>query len=90
MRLPYETSELSRIDFAAGDDQPAGECTGIIDGIGYLGGALSVWMAGELSDRLGWSQVFVLLSAFAALSMFAAMLMSRHYKKEARYMGVKS
>ena len=68
----------------------AGSCTGIIDGIGYLGGALSVWMAGRLSDELGWSQVFVLLAGFAALSMFAAMLMSRHYKKEAKYMGVKS
>ncbi|HEY9843440.1 MAG TPA: MFS transporter [Candidatus Obscuribacterales bacterium] len=57
----------------------AGTCSGFIDGIGYLGGALATWGAGRLSDSLGWSQVFWALAACALLSVAAAMLMSREF-----------
>ena len=36
----------------------AGTCTGILDGMGYVGGALAAWGAGWLSDHFGWAQVF--------------------------------
>ncbi|MCM0604530.1 MAG: hypothetical protein KA715_00400 [Xanthomonadaceae bacterium] len=30
----------------------AGNCTGIIDGVGYFGGAFAAWGAGVMSDKL--------------------------------------
>ena len=62
----------------------AGSCTGMIDGVGYLGGALAAWGAGFLSDRLGWSAVFFVLSGFALLSVLTAMYMSSTFQKRAQ------
>ena len=59
----------------------AGSCTGIIDGLGYIGGALAAFSAGYLSDLLGWSQVFVVLAAFAAMSTCSAYLMSKEFQR---------
>lgn len=59
----------------------AGSCTGLIDGVGYIGGALASWGAGILSDKLGWSQVFLILSGFAFLAVFSAYLMSREFQR---------
>jgi len=61
----------------------AGSATGIIDGLGYLGGALAVWAAGKLSDVLGWQQVFLLLSLFALFAAFSAFMMSREFRRKA-------
>lgn len=60
----------------------AGTCTGMIDGVGYIGGALAAWGAGVLSDRLGWSQVFYVLSGFAVLAVLSAYNMSRAYHQD--------
>ncbi len=62
----------------------AGSCTGIIDGMGYIGGAIAAFAAGILSDYLGWSQVFLLLSGFAVISTVSAWFMSRGFQKIAR------
>ncbi len=59
----------------------AGSCTGIIDGIGYLGGAMAVFAAGAMSDYLGWPQVFLVLSLFAFLSTISAWFMSRGFQR---------
>lgn len=62
----------------------AGSCTGIIDGMGYIGGAIASFAAGAMSDYLGWSQVFMVLSGFAVISTLSAWLMSRGFQKLAR------
>lgn len=62
----------------------AGSCTGIIDGVGYIGGAMAAIAAGAMSDALGWSQVFLVLSGFALISTVSAYFMSRHFQKIAR------
>ena len=59
----------------------AGSCTGIIDGMGYIGGALAAFAAGAMSDYLGWSQVFVVLAAFALISTISAWFMSRGFQR---------
>ena len=61
----------------------AGSCTGIIDGIGYIGGAIAAFSAGVMSDLLGWSEVFLVLSGFASISAVSAYFMSRQFQKMA-------
>jgi sugar phosphate permease len=80
---PYSMSSGAlTLDIAGGE--AAGTCTGMIDGLGYMGGALAVWLAGKLSDLLGWGQVFLLLAGMALLSSLAAYLMSRGFQHRAR------
>ena len=62
----------------------AGSCTGMIDGLGYVGGAAATWGAGLLADSAGWGQVFVLLAICAFIATGAAYLMSQSYKQEAK------
>ena len=59
----------------------AGSCTGIIDGLGYIGGAIAAFSAGYLSDILGWSQVFVVLAGLAAISAASAYMMSSEFQR---------
>ena len=59
----------------------AGSCTGIIDGLGYIGGAIAAFGAGYLSDILGWSQVFVVLAGLAAISTVSAYMMSKEFQR---------
>lgn len=59
----------------------AGSCTGILDGMGYIGGAIAAFAAGVMSDYLGWSQVFLVLSGFAAVSCVSAWIMSRAFQR---------
>lgn len=59
----------------------AGTSTGIIDGLGYLGGALATWAAGLMSDSLGWSQVFMFLAFCSGFATFSAYMMSRGFQK---------
>ncbi len=62
----------------------AGSCTGIIDGMGYIGGAIAAFAAGAMSDYLGWPQVFMVMSAFALISTISAWFMSRGFQQIAR------
>jgi sugar phosphate permease len=59
----------------------AGSCTGIIDGLGYVGGAIAAFSAGVMADYLGWSQVFLVLSGIACISVLSAYSMSRQFQK---------
>lgn len=77
---PYSMSSGAlSLDIAG--SKGAGSCTGMIDGLGYLGGALSVWMAGYLSDSLGWGQVFLVLFICSLISVFSAYMMSRTFQE---------
>ncbi len=63
----------------------AGTCTGMIDGFGYLGGAVAAWAAGVLADRLGWSQVFLFVAVCALFTVAWTFHMSRsHQRRVAR------
>lgn len=78
---PYSMSAGALSLDIAGHER-AGSCTGIIDGVGYIGGALGVWMGGKISDgHGGWSQVFLVLAAFSLVAMFAAWLLSRELRR---------
>lgn len=77
---PYSMSSgCLTLDIAGSEG--AGSSSGMIDGLGYLGGALAVWGAGKLSDVLGWYQVFLFLAFFALLAIFSAYMMSREFRK---------
>ncbi len=60
----------------------AGTCTGLIDGFGYVGAAVSIWATGYMSDQFGWASVFYLLIACALFSTIAAMSMSKIYQQK--------
>lgn len=62
----------------------AGTSTGLIDGLGYIGGALAAWVAGALSDKMGWSEVFYFLAISSAFATFSAYMMSRGFQKIAK------
>ncbi len=80
---PYSMSSGALTLDIAGPEA-AGTCTGLIDGLGYFGGALAVWLAGVLSDKLGWGQVFFVLGVMGLLSTLSAYLMSREFQRQAR------
>lgn len=61
----------------------ASTAAGWIDGVGYIGGAFSVWMTGALSDRLGWDQVFWILCGMSLVATFIAIGMSKTFKNAA-------
>ncbi len=80
---PYSMSSgCLTLDIAG--PQAAGSSTGLIDGLGYLGGALAVWSAGILSDQLGWGQVFLFLTLCGAIATFSAFMMSREFQRKAK------
>jgi len=59
----------------------AGTCTGIIDGVGYIGGAIATLAAGYISDHGGWAEVFVALSVCAFFTALWTGYMSHSFKK---------
>jgi sugar phosphate permease len=78
---PYSMSSgCLTLDIAG--SKAAGSATGLIDGLGYIGGALAVWSAGALSDQLGWAEVFMLLSFFSLLAVGCAVFMSYEFDKK--------
>jgi sugar phosphate permease len=80
---PYSMSSgCLTLDIAGA--KAAGSCSGMIDGLGYLGGALAVWGAGKVSDIFGWSQVFMILALFAIFATISAYLMSREFQRRAQ------
>ncbi len=77
---PYSMSSGAlTLDIAGA--KAAGSATGMIDCLGYIGGALAVWCAGKLSDVLGWEQVFYVLALCAGFATLSAFLLSRELKK---------
>jgi sugar phosphate permease len=61
------------LDF--GGKQASAASSGIIDGIGYLGGVLSGDSVARLAVALGWEGVFVTLAVVSALAAVCAGLL---------------
>lgn len=62
----------------------AGTCTGFIDGIGYIGGAVAAWGAGIIADKFGWQEVFFSLAGTAFLTTVWSYYMSRFAKSKVK------
>lgn len=56
----------------AGGRKGAATAAGLVDGIGYVGGTLSLWLTGLLAQRVGWNGAFGLLAGIAVLTAVAA------------------
>jgi OPA family glycerol-3-phosphate transporter-like MFS transporter len=67
------------LDF--GGKQGSGTASGMIDGVGYLGGVLSGDSMARISIRYGWSGAFLLLAGIAFLSSVAAAAFLRQERK---------
>jgi sugar phosphate permease len=67
------------LDF--GGKQGSGTASGLIDGVGYLGGVLSGDSMARISISYGWSGAFLLLAGIAFLSSGAAAVFLRHERK---------
>jgi len=80
---PYSMSAgCMSLDIAG--SKGAGTCTGMIDGVGYLGGALAAWGAGYMSDHFGWREVFIALGLTAIFTTGWTYYMSwSHHRRAA-------
>jgi sugar phosphate permease len=67
------------LDF--GGKQGSGTASGLIDGVGYLGGVVSGDSVARLSIRYGWSGAFLFLAGMAFLSCVAAGVLLRHERR---------
>jgi sugar phosphate permease len=59
----------------------AGTCAGIVDGVGYIGGAVAAWGVGIFSDRLGWQGVFEALAVLSLFAVFWSIYMSWYTRR---------
>lgn len=79
---PYSMSSgCLTLDIAG--PEGAGTCTGLIDGIGYIGGALAAWGAGVIADSFGWSEVFWSLSVMSLFTVAWTYYMSWYAQRAA-------
>jgi sugar phosphate permease len=77
---PYSMSAgCLTLDIAGAE--AAGTGAGLVDGFGYLGGALAAWGAGRISDQWGWAQVFWSLAALSLVTVAWAYYMSYYNRK---------
>jgi OPA family glycerol-3-phosphate transporter-like MFS transporter len=67
------------LDF--GGKQGSGTASGLIDGVGYLGGVLSGDSMARISVRYGWNAAFLVLAAIAVFSSLAAVWFLREERK---------
>ncbi len=67
------------LDF--GGHRAGAVASGIIDGIGYLGGALAGDSVARISVAFGWRGVFTALACVAAASALAAVVLFRHQRR---------
>jgi sugar phosphate permease len=65
------------ISLDLGGKQGSGTASGLIDGVGYLGGVLSGSGMAQIAVRYGWNAAFLVLAAFAFLSSVAAGVLLR-------------
>lgn len=80
---PYSMSAgCLTLDIAGSEG--AGTCTGFIDGIGYIGGALAAWGAGLIADAFGWQEVFFTLAGTAVCTTVWSYYMSSYAKAKKR------
>jgi OPA family glycerol-3-phosphate transporter-like MFS transporter len=66
-----------------GGKQGSGTASGMIDGIGYLGGVFSGDSIARISVDYGWSGAFLLLALIALLSSAASAVFVHHERKHA-------
>lgn len=55
-----------------GGRKGAATAVGLVDGVGYLGGTLSVWLTGRLAQYNGWNSAFVALAILTGFTALAA------------------
>lgn len=82
---PYSmTSGCLALDIAGSEG--AGTCCGMLDGLGYVGGAIGLWAAGMLADNpdYGWAGVFWACAGCAVLAVGSAFLMSLQFQRIAK------
>jgi sugar phosphate permease len=73
---PYSMSAGAlTLDIAGAEG--AGTCSGMLDGIGYIGGTVASLGTGLVADRWGWEQVFWALTAFGVVTAGWVAFMSR-------------
>lgn len=76
---PYSMSAgCMTLDIAGAEG--AGTCSGMLDGIGYIGGTVGSLGTGIVADKLGWAQVFWFLSFCAVITAAWLVFMSRKRK----------
>jgi sugar phosphate permease len=61
--------------------QGAATSAGLLDGVGYIAGALATWIAGYVSDHFGWLGVFNFLAVSAVVAAGSAFMMSRGFRR---------
>ena len=67
------------LDF--GGRHGSGTASGLIDGVGYLGGVLSGDSIARISVDYGWNGAFLVLAAIGFLSSAAAAVFFRHERR---------
>lgn len=67
-----------------GGSQAGATSSGIVDGVGYLGGVLAGDTIARLSVAFGWRGVFIALSVVTALSALAAGFLYHHQREQQR------
>jgi OPA family glycerol-3-phosphate transporter-like MFS transporter len=70
------------LDF--GGKEGGATSSGIIDGVGYLGGILAGDSVARLSVGFGWRSVFVVLAAVSTVSAVASGLLHVYQQKQLR------
>lgn len=86
---PYSTlGGAFALDFGGG--RGGALASGLIDGVGYLGGSLAGAGVAHLSVRAGWSGVYVGLTAVAIASALAAARLHRAQRRAPAVSGVPS
>ena len=76
---PYSMSAgCLTLDIAGSEG--AGTCSGMLDGIGYIGGTIASLGTGIVADIFGWREVFCSLTACALITTLWVAFMSRNRK----------
>jgi sugar phosphate permease len=76
------------LDF--GGRQAGAASSGVIDGIGYLGGVLAGDTVARIASGYGWRGVFVALAAVSAAAAVAALALFLHQRQRAQAAGTAS
>ncbi|MBS0377778.1 MAG: MFS transporter [Proteobacteria bacterium] len=63
------------LDF--GGSRGGAAASGLVDGTGYLGGALAGWLMARIAGDFGWGGVFVTLAAVSVIAAFGAAYLHR-------------
>jgi sugar phosphate permease len=62
------------------DEHGAGAAAGLVDGVGYAGASLAPIVMGAIAQRHGWTAVFDVVAAAAAVACAVAMMWAREHR----------